>query len=285
MLKDVADIQKHVKEKHPLIHCITSPVAINDCANAVLAAGAQPIMAEHPGEVEWITETAKALTVSLANITDVRMASMLLSGKKAKDTGIPSLIDAVGVTCSPMRLRYAERFILECRPSVIKGNYSEIRALAGASYDSRSGADAGAADRVDGSGEAVSEEKKLAEMRALVKKYASESGAVVMATGAVDLISDGEHVAEVRNGHPWMARVTGTGCILSCLAGVFLSEADAFTAAVCSAVVWGTSGELAYEEVSAERKGLGSYHAALIDRLSLLTDDELTGRKKIEITV
>ena len=86
-----------------LFICITSPIAINDCANAVLALGAKPIMAEHPLEVENITLMSKSLAVSLANITDARAESIMISGKAACKAGIPSVIDLVGVTCSKMR--------------------------------------------------------------------------------------------------------------------------------------------------------------------------------------
>ena len=94
-----------LKEKRPLIHCITNPISINDCANAILAVGGRPIMAEHPLEAEAITETAQALSLNLGNITDARMESMRLSGKQARSLPIPAVLDAVGVACSPLRLK------------------------------------------------------------------------------------------------------------------------------------------------------------------------------------
>ena len=97
------DVKGKIDSQSPLIHCITSPIAINDCANAVLALGAKPIMAEHPLEVENITLMSKSLAVSLANITDARAESIMISGKAACKAGISSVIDLVGVTCSKMR--------------------------------------------------------------------------------------------------------------------------------------------------------------------------------------
>ena len=116
------DVKGKIDSQSPLIHCITSPIAINDCANAVLALGAKPIMAEHPLEVENITLMSKSLAVSLANITDARAESIMISGKAACKAGIPSVIDLVGVTCSKMRADLAKKYITQCRPAVIKGN-------------------------------------------------------------------------------------------------------------------------------------------------------------------
>ena len=111
MKKAWKDAKEKFNIKSPLIHCITSPIAINDCANVVLALGAKPIMAEHPEEVEGVTKSACALGVSLANITDARADSMMISGKAALHTGLPSVLDAVGVTCSQFRKALAEQFI------------------------------------------------------------------------------------------------------------------------------------------------------------------------------
>ena len=113
----------------PLIHCITHPIVVNDCANAVLALGARPIMAEHPKEAASIAQIARSLTVSLGNITDARAESIFLAGNVR-----PAVIDLVGITCSDFRMKLARRFLEECRPAVIKGNVSEIRAIAGAGF-------------------------------------------------------------------------------------------------------------------------------------------------------
>ena len=118
-----------VREKHPLIHCITNPISINQCANAILAIGARPIMAEHPSEVREITETSDALMLNLGNITDARMVSMKNALLAAKEKGIPAILDAVGIACSKLRRNYISELLEIGIPTVIKGNYSEIYAL------------------------------------------------------------------------------------------------------------------------------------------------------------
>ena len=203
------DVKGKIDSQSPLIHCITSPIAINDCANAVLALGAKPIMAEHPLEVENITLMSKSLAVSLANITDARAESIMISGKAACKAGISSVIDLVGVTCSKMRADLAKKYITQCRPAVIKGNVSEIKAVCGMGFDASSGIDVSDKDKVDSANP-----KSIEEMSYIVKNYAAANGCVVMASGETDIISDGKEVYHISNGSSRMADVTGTGCIL-----------------------------------------------------------------------
>ena len=83
MKKRICMLLEQLRQKQPLVHCITNPISINDCANALLAVGARPMMAEHPREVAGITAHAGALLLNLGNITDVRMESMQLAGQAA----------------------------------------------------------------------------------------------------------------------------------------------------------------------------------------------------------
>lgn len=256
-----------VQNQGPLIHSLTSPIAINDCANVVLALGAKPIMAEHPKEVAGIARMAQALTVSLANITDARAESIMIAGHEKA-----AVIDAVGVTCSPLRMELARKFIRECRPAVIKGNVSEIRAIAGADFHA-AGIDVGQKD-------AVTRENRASQLQMgeLMSRYAAHTHTVVMASGEVDIIAaaDGNTVYYAENGSADMARVTGTGCMLTCVIGTYLSVTDPLTASALAAVTLGIAGELADAS-----HGLGTYHIGLIDALSAMTDDQLIQNMKI----
>ena len=127
--KRVSDILSDVRQKQPLIHCITNPISINQCANTILAVGGRPMMAEHPKETQEITQTAQALMLNLGNITDTRMESIRISAETAAKENIPVLLDAVGVACSRLRRNYTHELLTMLTPTVIKGNYSEINAL------------------------------------------------------------------------------------------------------------------------------------------------------------
>ena len=265
-MTELLSIREQVKADKPLIHCITNHISINDCANVVLAVGAKPIMAEHPGETAEITAMAQALAVNLGNINDARMASMLLSGKTAREKGIPAIIDIVGVACSKMRLAFAERFIATCRPQVIKGNMSEMKALMGVASGAK-GIDAGERDAVTTA--------HADEEIALLKKLAQKNGAVIVASGPVDIITDGTDTCLIENGCEMLAMLTGTGCMLNVLTAAFLAGSDgrAMTAAVLATAMMGICGELAENE-----RGTGTFHVLLLDALYSLTEETLAER-------
>ena len=249
-------IRKRVKQNSPLIHCITNPISITQCANAVLAVGGRPMMAEHPKEVSEITLSANALLLNLGNITDVRMESMLISAEAAKSHNIPCVIDAVGIACSGHRRAYAKKIIDVAKPSLIKGNYSEINALFDDSYCS-AGVDA---DKSLG----------IAEISRAAASLAKRYNTVILASGKIDVISDGKQVILIKNGSPQLSKITGTGCMLGVLCAVFMSENNGINAAVTACTVLGICGQLAETD-----KGNGSFFVSLMDKLSVLADSEL----------
>lgn len=263
MREKLNKIRSLVRETEPLIHCITNPISINQCANGVLAVGARPVMAEHPSEVAEITETAKALMLNIGNITDARMESIPISAKTANKKGIPFMIDAVGIACSQHRRRFARSIIDNMHPDLIKGNYSEITALCNREYKS---------EGVDADKKVPFETVERAAIE-LAKKYSC----VILASGKTDIVTDGKRVVRINNGTPMLSRVTGTGCLLGALCACYMSVCNDMDAAVCACVVLGICGELAETD-----KGTGSFAVGLMDKLSLLKDEELSGRIKTE---
>lgn len=280
VLSCLKQIRSQLRNQAPLIHCITHPIVINDCANAVLAIGGRPIMAEHPAEVADIASSAAALTVSLGNITDARAESMFLAGKAIKRMNNTengkraSVIDLVGITCSSFRMELAKRFIKECEPAIIKGNGSEIRAIAGTAFHG-TGVDVSAADAVS-----AKNPDSVKSMTYIAGKLAQETGAVVMVTGEVDIIASPENeiAYAIYNGSPNMAKVTGTGCMLTCITGTYLSVTDALTACVLAALTLDCAGECANAA-----KGLGTYHIELIDQLSLMDEAKIAQLANIQL--
>lgn len=247
MIKQINTIRKSVKEKNPLVHCITNPISINQCANAVLAVGARPIMAEHPKEVGEITATAKALVLNLGNITDVRMESMMISSEVAAENGIPFVIDLVGIACSKLRRDFVHK-LLENKPALIKGNYSEIMALYDTAYKS-SGVDADFSD--------------VNYIKDIAVKLAQMYSCIVLASGKTDIVTDGEKTVYIKNGTPQLACVTGTGCMLGVLCGCYLSVCNNIYGAVTACSVLGICGENAETD-----KGNGTFMVNLMDELS-----------------
>ena len=208
----IAEIRKYTKEAAPLIHCITNPISIHDCANIILAAGARPIMAEHPAEVAEITAVASALMLNLGNITDASIESIQRALKEANRRKIPVLLDLVGVTCSSLRREFARKLLTDGRFAVIKGNISEILAAADLPFHG-TGIDAGSQDAISQANEAS--------YCTTAKKLAEHLGCTVMATGKLDLIADRNQAFLIANGHTALSGITGTGCMVGALTAAY----------------------------------------------------------------
>ena len=183
-------ILAEIRRKAPLIHCITNYVTVNDVANVLLAIGARPVMADDPAETEEITALAAGLCLNIGTLNARTIPSMLLAGVRARVLGHPVVLDPVGAGASVLRTETALRLLDEVRPTVIRGNISEIRTLA-VGTGTTSGVDADAADAVT--------EENLAASADFLRAFAARTGALVAVTGAIDLVTDGRDCYVVRN--------------------------------------------------------------------------------------
>lgn len=233
-----------------LIHCITNPISINQTANTILALGASPIMAEHPLEVEEITKTASSLLLNTGNITDVRMESMKISLKAANRMGIPVTLDAVGTACSALRKRFVRELLKEGRFAVIKGNASEILALADDTYTD-AGVDAG-------------KDIDSALLRQAVTDLSSDTNAIVIATGKTDIIGFEGTLTEVKGGSEKLASVTGTGCMSGAVIATYLARENTLQSVKDACRFFKKCGEAA-----GASKGPGTFMVNLLDALSM----------------
>lgn len=248
----------------PLVHCITNQVAMDLSANVLLAAGASPVMAHAKEEVEEIAAAAAALCINIGTLDSMTVESMILAAKAALESGTPWLLDPVGVGASDFRSETAER-LSHLQPSIIRGNASEIAAMA------PNGDAAAGGQGVDST---IESWDALDAAQALARK----SGSVVAVTGAIDYVTNGHDLVAVANGHEMMGRVTAVGCALSALTAACLAVTeDPLEAAVHALVIMGVAGEKAAERATAP----GSYRAALIDCLYLLDEASLLEAARI----
>lgn len=269
LLSQLEPILTYIQQEAPLIHCITNPISINDCANILLAIGARPIMAEHPDEVAEITAIAKGLALNLGNITDARMASMKISAGAAKDKGIPFVLDLVGLSCSRLRQKYAKELLQIAVPDIIKGNISELRTLLGLPTTPGMGVEAGQK-------EMVTQENAL-EYARIFQKQAREYHTLLLATGPIDLVVSSEEAYIIANGSNALASITGTGCMNNVLAGACLAGVHGISsqsphntlAAILSCLLLGIAGENIQDIYL--NQGPGSFHYSLMDSISKLT--------------
>ena len=255
-----------VRASCPLVHCITNYVTVNDCANALLAIGGSPIMSDEPADAAQITRICGGLDLNIGTLNSRSIEGMHAAGKVAGELGHKILLDPVGAGASDLRTDTASALLDELPVTLLRGNMSEVKAVAGAAAATR-GVDANPDDAVT--------DENLAESAAFIRSLAAKAGCVVAVTGAIDLIADADRAYAVRNGLPVMGKVTGTGCMLSAIAPAFLvAHGDALEAAVAAVAAMGLAGQVAGGRMG-ELDGNGSFRTYLLDALYNMTGEQL----------
>jgi hydroxyethylthiazole kinase len=258
---------QRVRAQAPVVHSVTNYVVMNSTANALLALGASPVMAHAVREMDEMVAIAGALVLNIGTLSDPWIEGMVAAGLAARRRGVPIVLDPVGAGATTYRTQTALRLLAELSPAIVRGNASEIRALA-----ARPGGTRGV-DSIHGSVESIDAARALSDMH----------GCVVSMSGATDLIVAEGRVAKVHNGVPLMTRVTGMGCTATALTGAFAAVAagdplSPFLAATQAMAVMGVAGELAAERAA----GPGSLQVAFLDVLAALTPEELDRRARVE---
>lgn len=267
---------ENVRKKAPLVHNITNYVTVNDCANILLACGASPIMADDIQEVEDITSICNALVINIGTLNERTVEAMIKAGKKANELRHPVILDPVGAGASVFRTETAARLLKEINFTAIRGNISEIKTIS-QGFGSTKGVDADAAHRIT--------EENLNETAVFAGELARKTKAVIIITGPIDLVTDGHKAYAVRNGHPVMSRITGTGCMLTAVTGAFLAAnpeklTEAAALAVCT---MGICGELAYEKMTETEGGTAYFRMHLIDFVSKIQEDTIANRARLSV--
>ena len=265
---------ERVREARPLVHFITNFVTVNDCANITLATGASPIMADAPEEMAEVTSICDALVINMGTLNARTAASMVAAGKAASKAGHVVVFDPVGAGVSALRNETAHNILQEVRPTLIRGNLSEIRYLAlglGGSH----GVDAAQGDSVT-----IDNIHTHADM---ILHFARRQQCVVVASGPIDIVSDGRKVFCVHNGCSFMGRITGTGCMASGVLAAFAAAGRdrLFEAAVAATVCMGVAGEMAARRLK-KGEGTGSFRTYLLDAVSCLKPRELDRQARLE---
>ena len=263
-----------VREKAPLVQCITNFVTVNDCANIILASGGSPSMSEDIREVEESVCGASALVCNMGAIDFVD--SMIVAGKKANSLGTPVVLDPVAAGGTQLRRDMSSRLLQNVHFAAIRGNASEIRFLAGQQTPG-SGVDVRAGDAVT--------EENLADAVAMTEALAKKLGSVIAISGALDVISDGAQTVILRNGCATMARITGSGCMLTSLIGAFCGAMpeDTFSATVAAMAVMGIAGELAEKRRMENGTGNATFRNDLIDAVFNMIETKLLEGIRYEI--
>ena len=236
-----------VREAGPLVHCLTNNVTTNLVANAILAVGASPAMVDIPGEAGPFATVASGVLINLGTGPTELWNAAREAAQSARRAGTPFVLDPVAAGALPLRTALAHDLI-EIGPAVIRGNASEIRAIAGA------GAGGKGVDSTDDAEAALDAARELAQ----------RTRAVVAVSGETDLITDGDAVIRVANGDPMLTRMTGAGCALGGVIAAFVgANEDTLTATAAACAIW----TIAAEEAMRTATGPGSLQPALLDAL------------------
>jgi hydroxyethylthiazole kinase len=268
-----AELLGLIKGKQPLVHHITNYVSANDCANTMLAIGASPIMADDMEEVSDIVSLSAALVLNIGTLNARTIASMLKAGKTANARGIPVVLDPVGAGATALRSATAERLLREIQPAVIRGNLSEIKAVSGLGSTTK-GVDVSARDKIEAG--------NMDYGRRIAEDLSSRFNCAVAITGAIDIVAGGGQTCFIENGHPMLSSVTGTGCMCTSLIGAYCAvTGDYVSAAAAGILTMGLAGEMAFEWLSEEDRGTGSFRVKLMDALSRLTAEDILKRGRV----
>lgn len=258
---------ENVRKTTPLVHNITNYVTVNDVANILLACGGSPIMSDEPEDVADITSICGGLNINIGTLNKRSIEGMFVAGRKANELGHVLLLDPVGAGASALRTNTAVQLMSELSFDVIRGNISEIKTLALGNGTTK-GVDADVANAVT--------EENLDAAVTFVKAFAKKEGCMIAVTGAIDLVSDGETCYVIRNGHPEMGKITGTGCQLSAMMTAFVvanpdNKLEAAAAAVCA---MGLAGEIGWSRMQ-EGDGNSTYCSRIIDAIYNMNGETL----------
>lgn len=245
-----------VREKSPLVHNITNYVVMNNTANGLLAIGASPVMAHSVDEVSEMASIASSLVINIGTLDAEWVKAMLIAGKTASEKGTPVIFDPVGAGATSYRTKVCKQIIEECKPSIIRGNASEIMALCNANVQTKG------VDSTDSSDSALDSAKRLA----------NQTHTVVVVSGETDYITDGTNTELVKNGDRLMARVTGMGCTATSIVAAFAAiNPNMLNAATHAMAVMGISGEIA----APQSRGNGSMQVNFLDELYNLNGETI----------
>jgi hydroxyethylthiazole kinase len=263
MKEQLWKIREKVRDTSPLVHNITNYVVMNTTANALLAIGASPVMAHAEEEVQDMVQIANALVINIGTLSDKWVQSMKLALKKANGLNKPVVLDPVGAGATPYRNKVITDLLTAGKFSVIRGNASEIMAMASAQHKTK------------GVDSTASSDNAESAARLLNKQY----GSVVCISGATDYIIDNNRLVKIRNGHPIMPKVTGMGCTATALIGAFIGTGEnIFNSVVAAMAVMGIAGELA----ASVSKGPGSFQMNFLDKLYNMEEEEFYKLLRIE---
>jgi hydroxyethylthiazole kinase len=257
------DLQK-IRETVPLVYNITNSVVQDFTANALLALGASPIMSDSVEEAAELVEASDVLNINIGTPNERSIAAMFEANKTARKLGRPVALDPVAVGATRLRRKLIEDLLSSGTPTIVRGNLAEISVFAGLEWAGK-GVDSSFDPGLPGE---------------IVRAAAQKIGSVVVGTGKIDYASDGKRIISIANGHPFMTRVTGMGCVATSIIAAFLPvQPIALVAAVHAMAFTDIAGELAAEHSRTE--GAGTFRVSFLDSFDKLGPRYMEAKMKV----
>ena len=280
LLNSINETLSQIKEKNPLTHCITNSVTINDCANAVLAIGGSPFMAEDAEELEEVVTIADALVINIGKLSKEQINSMNVSAKAANETDTPIILDPVGVGVTELRNKTTMNLINNYNMAAIRGNITEIKSIAklvGVIDENNT------AKGVDVNIDDIITEENLSANGEIIRELAEKLDTTILASGPIDILSDGKTTIAIDNGDDMMPLITGSGCMLSSIVGSCIGGSTPLEGSLVAILAMNLAGEKARAKVDEKDEGTGSFRAYLIDYLYKTNAESLINESNIRI--
>ena len=280
LLNNINETLSQIKEKNPLTHCITNSVTINDCANAVLAIGGSPFMAEDAEELEEVVTIADALVINIGKLSKEQINSMNVSAKAANETDTPIILDPVGVGVTELRNKTTTDLINNYNMAAIRGNITEIKSIAklvGVIDENNT------AKGVDVNIDDIITEENLSANGEIIRELAEKLDTTILASGPIDILSDGKTTIAIDNGDDMMPLITGSGCMLSSIVGSCIGGSTPLEGSLVAILAMNLAGEKARAKVDEKDEGTGSFRAYLIDYLYKTNAESLINESNIRI--
>lgn len=252
----MSNLVARIRKENPLVICFTNDVVKNFTANGLLSLGASPAMSEAPEEAADFYPHAGGVLINIGTLTKATEEAMLEVGKIANQTNTPLVFDPVAVGASNYRKDYCKKFLSEVKPTVIKGNASEILTLIDASTTMKGTDSDQSLDVVE-----------------IAKQAHERYQTAIVLTGEKDVVAQDGQVRVLSNGSHFLTQITGAGCLLGAVVAAFLfREEKPSIDVLCDAVsVYNIAAERA-EQLS-DSKGPGTFLVQFIDALYKIDDD------------
>lgn len=277
-IKQTSQIIEKLRKTNPLIDCITNYVTVNDCANAVLALGASPAMSTEELEAIEFTQISNAVVINMGSPLQINLTTMQMVAVEAKKTNTPLILDPVAVGVTSLRNQTTQNLIKLATPNIIRGNMSEIKAIGQlfniTQTDSK-------AKGVDVAEDDIISDENVEENAYLVAKIAKELETTIAVSGVMDIITNGDEIYLVDNGNEVMSQITGTGCMLTCIMGVYSAVVNPLDAAIIATLSMTIAGDQARDKMIQKDEGSASFRTYLIDELYKMNAETIIENAKL----